>query len=185
MSMQPVDQRHPLAGRDALWAAIRRLKAFTVAEVRRETRASKGQAADYVACLLAAGIVERIESERGRYVLVQDRGPVAPRVREDGSAVTQGIGRLRMWRAMKVLGTFTPRELAIHSTLEDHAVAEKEADDYCRHLAHAGYLARRGGSYLFLVSRYTGPKPPMIQRVKQVYDPNIGKVVWSRGGGDD
>ena len=160
MSMQPVDQRHPLAGRDALWAAIRRLKSFTVAEVRRETRASKGQAADYVACLLAAGIVERIEGERGRYLLVQDRGPVAPRVREDGTPVTQGLGRLRMWRSMKVLGTFTARELAIHSTLEDHTVAEKEAEDYCRHLANAGYLARRGGSYLFLVCAIPGRSRP-------------------------
>jgi hypothetical protein len=33
--------------------------------------------------------------------------------------------------------------------------------------------------YRFLAARYSGPKPPMIQRIKAVYDPNRSEVVWS------
>ena len=185
MSRKPVDQCNPLQTREAIWQAIRALKTFSPKEVRMETRCSSGQVEDYLKALLAAGLIERIEGERGRYILVKDPGAVAPRLRRDGSEVTMGRGREQMWRAMRVLGQFTLRDLVVHATTEEHSVAENEAASYCQFLAQAGYLVRKGGNYLFLRSRYSGPRPPMIQRVKQVFDPNLGKVVWSQGGDHD
>lgn len=29
-----------------------------------------------------------------------------------------------------------------------------------------------------IAARYSGPKAPQVQRVQQVFDPNLGKVVW-------
>lgn len=185
MSQKPIDQRSPLQSREALWRAIRTLRTFTLAQVRSETRCSRGQIEEYVKALLAAGLIERVEGERGRYSLVKDPGAVAPRLRRDGSEVTMGRGREQMWRAMRVLGTFTLRDLVVHATTEEHAVAEHEAASYCQYLTHAGYLLRRGDSFVAVRSRYSGPRPPMIQRVKQVFDPNLGKVVWSQGGDHD
>lgn len=185
MPPKPIDQRNPLQTREALWKAIRELKTFTPKEVRMETRCSVGQVEDYLKALHAAGLIERIEGERGRYALVKDPGAVAPRLRRDGSEVTVGRGREQMWRAMRVLGSFSVRDLVVHATTEEHAVADNEAATYCQFLARAGYLVRKGARYLFIRSRYSGPRPPMIQRVKQVFDPNLGKVVWSQGGDHD
>jgi len=185
MPPKPIDQRNPLQTREALWQAIRTLRSFTLAQVRKETRCSRGQVEEYAKALLAAGLIERVEGERGRYLLVKDSGAVAPRLRRDGSEVTMGRGREQMWRAMRVLGSFSLRDLVVHATTEEHAVAENEAASYCQFLAHAGYLVRKGSNYLFIRSRYSGPRPPMIQRVKQVFDPNLGKVVWSQGGDHD
>lgn len=185
MSRKPVDQRNPLQSREAIWQAIRALKDFSPKEVRMETRCSAGQVDDYLKALLAAGLIERLEGERGRYLLIKDPGAVAPRLRRDGSEVTLGRGREQMWRAMRVLGNFGVRDLVVHATTEEHAVADSEAAHYCQFLAQAGYLKRQGSGYLFLRSRYSGPRPPMIQRVKQVFDPNLGKVVWSQGGEHD
>ena len=184
MSQKPIDKRRPEETRQAIWAAIRRLGAFVPKEVRYKTRCSRSQVDEYVACLLAAGIVERVAGEPGRYVLVWDRGSDAPRVRRDGTPVTQGRGRENMWRTMKVLGTFSALELAINASTEEHAVAKREADTYCRYLEKAGYLHKLNGGLFSLVrAMHTGPKPPMIQRVKQVYDPNLGRVVWSQFDG--
>jgi hypothetical protein len=61
------------------------------------------------------------------------------------------------------------------------------AQDYLNQLALAGYLIeiKKGQAqgthptrFRFNPARNTGPRPPMIQRTKAVYDPNLGQVVW-------
>lgn len=32
--------------------------------------------------------------------------------------------------------------------------------------------------YRFIAGRNSGPRPPQVQRLKQVYDPNLDRVVW-------
>ncbi len=196
MARKPVNTISHIETRDALWAAIRAFKEpFTARDLRRETRCTDSQVSEYLKGLLAAGIVDLARDGKNPgnppgtahlYRLVDDRGPVAPRVRRDGSEVTQGQGRTNMWRVMRVLGQFTVQELAIHASTEQHQVKPGEADKYCQFLAQAGYLRRTGSkAYRSLSSRYSGPRAPMIQRIKQVYDPNLKKVVWSQGGDHD
>jgi hypothetical protein len=88
---------------------------------------------------------------------------------------------------MRILSEFTILDLAVNSSTEEHNVSANDAKEYCRFMCNAGYLAmpRPGKSgqpavYRFLPTRYPGPKPPQIQRVKQVYDPNSRKVVWTQ-----
>jgi len=68
-------------------------------------------------------------------------------------------------------------------------VAETDAKDYCANLAKAGYLVvmtkgKPSGKasvptrYRFNRAKYKGPKPPMVQRLNSVFDPNLGKIVW-------
>ncbi|MGE4545803.1 MAG: hypothetical protein AB7D06_17055 [Pedobacter sp.] len=189
MPLKPVDKRNAMQTREALWAAMREAGEFTVRQVRKMTRCSMDQTRDYVTALHNAGHLLKVPFEDGRaaiYILVKEKASaLAPKVRKDGSLITQGRGREQMWRAMRVLGVFTVQELVVHATTEEHAVADNEAVTYCRFLMNAGYLTRKGSVYQFVRSRYSGPRPPMIQRVKQVYDPNLCKVVWSQGGTHD
>jgi len=195
MSQRAVDKRPMLETRDAIWAAIRRLRSFNLAELRAETRCSAEQVRDYVTGLTAAGY---LTSEGGHgagyFHLVKDRGVDAPRVRKDGSEITMGKSREQMWLVMKILGEFSATDLAFNASTEEVKVSEEDARNYLMYLHKASYLAmvakgkpgnRKGGGilarYRLIPSMYTGPRPPMVQRVKQVYDPNLKKVVWSGG----
>jgi FAD/FMN-containing dehydrogenase len=197
MARKPVNTLRRGESRDAIWAAIRQLSEFTVRDIWLETQLSKASIQDYLQGLSAAGYL-RVAGTRTAdygsrahvYQLMRDVGIEAPRVRRDGTEVTQGRGREQMWRTMRILGEFSSRDLAVNASTETCVIAEKEAKDYCYYLHLAGYLAvsrpgkgtGKGGvltRYRFLAARYSGPKPPMIQRIKAVYDPNRSEVVWS------
>lgn len=201
MPPKPIDKRNVLETREAIWTAIRRLKVFTSRRLYMETRCSRETIKEYLTGLTAAGYVSALTNAAPgplEYALARDCGIDAPRVRRDGTEITQGRSRENMWRAMKIIGDFTYRDLAVHAATEETPVAEAEARDYCYHLHRAGYLALitagKPGSrttagaltlYRLLPSKYSGPKPPMVQRVKQVYDPNLKKVVWKGDANDN
>ncbi|SNS38714.1 hypothetical protein SAMN06265365_1603 [Tistlia consotensis] len=189
--------------RDAIWSAVRRLVQFTVPQLAGETNMHRDTIKSYVAGLEAAGYVRRVGLQESRsgaygvkggapfpaiaYLLVRDVGVEAPRVRRNGTEVRQGGARDQMWRAMKMIGEFSTRDLAVHASTEATPVSEVDAQDYVKHLARAGYLAvvRPGkpgtqATYRFLKSRNTGPRAPMVQRVKTVWDPNLGETVWAQ-----
>lgn len=191
MALKPINKRGPLEKREAIWALIRLMRTFTLRDLWVELKLSKASIQDYLTGLKNAGYLAVEKKERGgsfsenNYTLIKDVGPEAPRVRRDGTAVTQGRGRIQMWRAMKVLGQFSVRDLVVHAATEEHQVAMGEARTYCQFLEKARYLVKRGDIYVFQRQRYTGPRPPMVQKIKQVYDPNLGEVVWSQGGQDE
>lgn len=189
MARKPVDQlaAAPKAqGQDGVWAEIRRLGTFTLSEVIAATDINKKTVLDYIKRLEAGGFVipHASHDDIGRYVLRRDVGVHAPRIRADGTPVTQGGGVRNMWNSMRHLGQFTPRDLAIHSTTDSVSVTEATAKSYCTMLLKAQYLrviqkavpGRRQATYKFI--RNTGPLPPQIQRVKQVYDPNLQQVTY-------
>lgn len=190
MARKPIDQTRPEEKRQAAWEALRTTpESITLNAVYYQTRLSKHSLRDYLIGLERAGYLERIEAggprTEAKWRLAHDAGRHAPRVTKNGEPVSMGQGRLQMWRAMRVLGRFTAQDLAIHASTEEHQVATNEAVTYCRFLWRAGYLTQQGQHYQFVRRRYSGPKPPMIQRVKQVYDPNLEQVVWSQGGRHD
>lgn len=185
MPLKPMHKRNGLDTRQAVWNAIRAKEVFNIKDLRDETVMKIDSVREYVIGLEAAGYVERIPPKELRqgaaacWRLIRDVGIDAPRVRKDGSPVTQGKGRENMWKAMRVLRTFTVRDLTVHARTPDCDVKESTAEEYARHLCYAGYLHRHeDGSYTMLPSAYTGPKAPMIQRTKVVWDPNTNKVRW-------
>lgn len=202
--------RRKPTGRRAIWAAIRaRAEGFTLLDLADATRTPRDTVRDYLAGLEAAGYVAQIGAEAPRgagavkprriFALVRDVGIEAPRVTKDGRPVTQGASREQMWRAMRMLrGDWSWRDLAIAASTEEHAVSEIDASDYCTKLALAGYLVvtetghqARGDQsatptrYRFVPARNTGPRPPMVQRLHAVFDPNLGKVVWQEAPHDE
>lgn len=193
MARRPADivaaARHP-KGRDAVWAVIRRLRRMTLTTLELEASVPRDLARRYLHGLTAGGymqVVATLPDGGLEYELVKDVGVDAPRVRADGSEVTQGRGRDQCWRAMKVLGAFTGRELAQAASTPDHRVSAAEAINYAGHLHRAGYLVMLSppkpgaqATFRLLGAMNTGPKPPQIQRRKTVWDPNLGRVVGPR-----
>ena len=207
---QPVDiqLRHGhITHRDAIWAAIRELREFGTADLEDRTRVVHSTIKSYLQGLERAGYIERIAHTHrdrvdGKYVanrwrLVRDVGVDAPRVTREGKLATQGLAREQMWRAMRIIGDFNYVDLAVNASTESIVIKPSDAKDYVKYLHKAGYLivvaeakpghkpgTGRRAIYRLLKSRYTGPRPPMIQRTKQVFDPNTGKVVWPNQEGE-
>lgn len=190
--------------RQLIWEAIRTLQRSgqPIVEIDiwqalpREVRhgLDLGAVRDYRRALVAAGILGVVADPtartNGTYQLLKDEGLEAPRLRRDGSRVTQGLAQEQMWRTLRLLTCDTNhRELAAHASSAAVPVAEAAAKDYLKTLHIAGYLQRTtegkgtgaGGiqtRYRLKPQRNTGPRPPMICRTKVVYDPNEDKVVW-------
>lgn len=179
--------------RQTLWAEMRRLKQFTVSQLSPD-RSRSYLVYSYLRALEAGGYVRRVERisaparpDTHLYILERDTGIDAPRLRRDGSPVTQGLPREQIWRAMRILRNFSVTEVQMSATTPSVPVNDVEVRRYINHLCRAGYLictrpSRPGvlARYQLVRARSTGPRPPMVKANGQVYDPNINRVVWTR-----
>lgn len=179
--------------RQTVWEAARKLagedlkRDISLAAIVAKTGVLRKTTKDYILSLVAAGyLVATPETEVWRFA--RDGGAHAPRVRRDGSPVTQGAATTNIWRSMRMLVKFSARDLAAHSNTETVKVTEATAQAYCVMLLATGFLKVvqkaapvEGRRAIYRLIRDDGPWPPMIQRVKQVYDPNTGKI-YQKGG---
>ncbi len=191
--------------RQQIWDAIRSIAVaengrlvdgavFTSDKLIRITDVNKGITGEYLKGLLAAGFIELtsepVRAKLNQYRLIRDNGIEAPRVRRDGSPVTQGLAQEQMWRALRNLKCDTnARELAALASTTTVPVDVRAAESYLENLYRASYLNRTirgqglGKPGASIPSRYrlvsnTGPKPPMVQRTDAIFDPNLNAVVW-------
>ena len=187
---RPADAGTP--GRQEIWTAMRALKRpFTTLDLADATGAARKTVHDYLGCLVAGNYVTHEPAPaRGRaavYELIKDTGFHAPRLRPDGTKVTQGVATEQMWRSMCILKKFTFRDLIESSTVE---ITDWTAKSYCSMLLSTGYLRVlkkadpvKGKIAQYALIRASGPKPPQVQRVKRVFDPNTGEVYAPEGRG--
>lgn len=182
--------------RQRVWEAVCAMngKPFDVRDVT-PGNVPTATAREYLVGLAAAGYLTVVTQGKAPrtasiYKQVRDAGAEAPRVNKKGEIVTQGHGNEAIWGAMQALGSFTPRVLAEMSGSKQSTVQH-----YCTALERAGYLTveREGkgrgcggisSQYRLLKSRVTGPRPPMITKLKAVYDPNIHEIVWQQTADD-
>jgi len=187
------DAKRP-EGRQVIWQAIRQLKQFTILDIEGVTRINIQTIRTYVSSLQLAGYLSKNEPndtavnsgqfKRMIWILIKDPGVDAPRLDRNGAEVTRGRGRENMWRGIKVLKQFTASELAGVASAGNVTVSVKDTRRYLSYLCKAGYLKQEGKTngekrYTLIISRYSGPLPPIILRVSQLFDPNIGQVVWA------
>jgi len=180
---RPAD--HAMPGREAIWGAIRAQGAasFTVASIVGACGAHQKTCRDYLKGLTAAGYIEQVSAPDelpATWRMVRDIGHEAPRVRPDGSNVTQGKATEQLWRGMFMLKEFSFRDLIETASVE---IPEETAKAYCKMLLATGYLRvlTKAAPHAGRIARYrlirnNGPKPPQIQRVKRVFDPNTLEV---------
>lgn len=187
---RPADAGTP--GRQEIWTEMRALnRPFGVPELADATGAQHKTVHDYLGCLVAGGYVTHepapVRGQAATYELIKDTGHRAPRLRRDGTKVTQGAATEQMWRSMCILKKFTFREIIETSTVE---ITDGTAKSYCSMLLATGYLRVlkkadpvKGKIAQYALIRASGPKPPQVQRVKRVYDPNTGSVYVPEGRG--
>lgn len=195
MSRAPIEceMRGLQTPRERIWAAILAQpagKPFTRAAIQDRCRPMVGWTAvqDYTEVLELAGFLRRVAgggSDRVsampkplEYELVR-RPHEAPRLDKAGKPVTQGLGTLAMWRAMKVLKSFDYRQIAHAASCPGLQVSEQSAKAYVLALARAGYLqtlrpSKPGTPAVHRLARNTGPHAPAITRRKCVFDRNTG-----------
>lgn len=147
MSRKPVDQQQPSECRQAVWDEIRgrgESALFTMGEIAKCVRLDPSSVREYMTGLLNAGYlgthtIRRALDAGNILFLERDTGHEAPRVRKDGTPVTQGQGQQHMWNAMRILKTFSAADLAFNSTTDDITVSTSTAASYCKALSKAGY----------------------------------------------
>lgn len=196
MSRKPIDRQQPTECRQAIWNWICKQgegEAFSSTDI--DVRLDSSSIREYVNALHLAGYLELVHrgrrGEANSYRLVNHCGAEAPRLRKDGTAVTQGQGRWQIWNTMRIIKQFSPTDLAFNASTDEHRVSVAEAKSYCQALCKAGYLrvavahktGRAATVYALVPAMWTGPLPPQIQRTRQVYDPNLQRVVWSKVSG--
>ncbi|MFZ2269077.1 MAG: hypothetical protein WAV95_15990 [Azonexus sp.] len=188
--------------RQLVWDAIRKQASgeWTTYQIARASGVTDNTVTTYLQALVKAGIVALVRSVKLSNVasekwfrLALDEGIEAPRLRRDGTRVTQGLAQEQMWRSLRLLATdMNARELAAHATTDAVPVTESAAEHYLAALNSADYLVitRKGQGlgkagkgiperYRLNPARNTGPRPPMVCKLKVVYDPNEAKVVYA------
>lgn len=174
------------SNRQRVWEALRVHRTnVTLYALARAAMVDDDTVLSYLRCLIAGEYVAKTGPtyDTATYSLLRDVGCEAPRLNRDGTPNSQGQGTEAMWRALRILQETSAEELARYASAAT-PTAVNTAKAYLAWLAKAGYvqtLRQRGRAtrYRLLLSRYSGPRPPMIQRTRQVYDPNLGKVVWA------
>lgn len=190
--------------RQLMWEVIRqRRDRFSLLDVAYAAPADIETARTYLLSLERGGFTVKLAPDV--YRLERDIGMEAPRLRLDGSPVTQGMGTTNMWRVIRMAkGDFDYFSLARDASTPEHVVSETTARSYIKALQQAGYLemtapartkpGTHGGKFpcrwvLRPFNKITGLKPgvraPMVQRLRTVYDPNWQQVVFKEEVSDD
>lgn len=186
-------------GHQGFWDIIRHLKKFQINDIDLRSNVRKETIRDFVQRLVKAGYVEETGwDEKGTitYRLIRDQAE-APKLRRDGSEASDtGLGQDHMWRAMKMLGSFTARDVSLHASTDKVQVRLNSATSYIKHLHRAGYLVQleKGkpgykpgtGSpavYRLVPHMITGPLAPAVTRTDWVWDRNLRKVMGPEAEG--
>lgn len=178
-------------GYDGFWSIICEVGAdgreFRTRDIDGRSNVSISAVRDYLSRLVAGGWVEvaRREMERGSprnvYRLVRTNRE-APRLRRDGSEHPE-TARDRMWRSMKMLGSWTAGDLAEATRSETTPpVPLQTVKTYVARLVAAGVVLiahRRGPSSpaVYRLLRNVGAAAPRILRSHAVFDPNSKTVI--------
>lgn len=194
--------------RQRMWEAIRKFhakgKVFTQADIERLAAVEASAVKDYFKVLALADFITVFEQQtvgklckRNSYQLVKDNGVEAPRIDKKGKVATQATCNERMWgtmRRMFIGKEFNYRELACFASTASNVCSETNAKAYVHALHKAGYLecvtpskagnGAKPARFALIKKMDTGPRAPMIQRTKTVFDANLGKVIWQEPAGE-
>lgn len=176
-----------LKGHKAIWDHIvAHGGQFNISDIEQKTNVHRNTVRDYVKRLVRAGYADVEDIDGIKHYRLLKKSFEAPRLRRDGKpSVAHGTVNDQMWRSMKMMSRFNKHDLAIHASTISAPVKVTTAESYIKLLCRAGYLQcvkeskpGKAAEYVFLKSKNTGFRAPMIQRTKSVFDPNLKKVVW-------
>lgn len=168
---------------DAAFAFAATLTEFGYADIAIKMAVTEDYARKVVRGWNAKGLLEEVRSGHRIRSLwkVRDGAKLALAAKSRSPAQN-------MWTAMRQMKSFSPRDLAAHSATEDTEVTIEAAQDYCRALLGAGYLAVARKAVpgkvpaIYRLTRDTGPRPPREKRVRAVIDDNTEQTIVIGGG---
>lgn len=179
-----------------IWEQIMKCEdEFTISQIHKNmSDISRHAVKTYVTGCVAAGIIKDMSPNRPniprKYMLVNPP-EYAPDLTLQGKPMIKGDkAQNHMWRGMKMMSRFRPRELAINASTVDVPISNSAALKYCKALCNAGYITLIGekhtleSEYFFLKSKNTGQHAPKLVQVlvTGVFDQNRGKVQWPEKG---
>ncbi|MAK90432.1 MAG: hypothetical protein CMI13_04240 [Oleibacter sp.] len=182
-------------GYEAIWKSVRAVKRFTnnslIIHIGKTSTwgINDWTVKAYVRALHKAGFIKITGEGKHRaniYELVKDCGAEAPRLRKDGTRATAGTKYENLWRSMRMLKTFDILELVLTASANGVTVSELTAKDYVKDLRTAGYIktlpksGQTSERIKYRLVKNTGPKPPAVRKVNQVYDRNLKEIVWPK-----
>jgi hypothetical protein len=172
-------------GQEEFWQALgplaRRKGGFTGAEAASAAGITGAAAHRHLLRLEKGSFAARggVTAE-GEPIWQVRRHPMWPPVLEaDGTPSKDHLLRANLWRAAKMVKTFTARELALVASTEEVPAPLAKARRFCELLSGAGYFAPLEGpgrtgeaEWMLKPAMNTGPLPPRICGVSLVYDLN-------------
>ena len=166
------------------WAAAQSMGRFTAWTLA----ASAQRTVDDIETLLLGWLDEGLVAAAGVglkkrtiYRVVDQTAAVAGNVTAQ-RAVPVGTAQGNMWNAMKGQRSFTPTDIASMSHTSTVSVSLEDATAYCQMLARAGYLAviRKARppkvEAAYRLTNWTGPRPPVLRRLRAVVDQNTNTI---------
>lgn len=178
------------SARQRVWEEIckQNNEVFWLNDVAFKANVDVDTARTYVHSLVKGKYLEKAAPEgrrKYRYYQVKHNGIEAPRLDRKGNPVKQGQSSECMWRCLRMLGgEIDVTALIAYASASGIDINIRYAKSYVTALKKAGYLhiTQPGGPnrlerFFLKPAMNTGPRPPQVQRVKTVYDPNLNKVM--------
>lgn len=168
---------------EAAFAFASQQTEFGYAEVAKAVGITEDWARKIVRGWKASGLLDEVRSGhriRSLWKVKEGARPIL--------AIKARSPEQNMWTAMRQLKSFSPRDLAAQATTEETEVTLDAAQDYCRALLGAKYLAvakkaQSGKSpAIYRLMRNTGPRAPREKRVRAVVDANTEQTIVISGG---
>jgi predicted transcriptional regulator len=199
MTVQNIGRRKPAqlemiggkSARQRIWEELRKQagQAFEIYPIARRSNVDDETLKTYLQCLTAGGFIERVSGKKYdicQYRLLKDSGTEAPRLTRKGEPVKQGLGVEAVWRTLRIMGELDVSILHQHVSVAGVDITVTTVKRYICALRKAGYLEttvkstpHRMERFRLKASMNTGPRPPQVQNVKTVYDPNLNKVMYA------
>ncbi|MDL2332869.1 hypothetical protein [Brucella inopinata] len=194
LKLTAAKDRPPLRGFDHYWNVIMDCamaeKPFSARDIFNCSNAHMSDINDFLRRLVKAKIIEMTGNTGERneaFYRVLVRQSATPKVRRDGTIVDGMTKQQAIWNYMRSeagrLG-FTAQDITVWQRAGDTPIDIDAVKSYVKFLHKAGYLlevqkGRPGklGVYRLQHHMNTGPKPPMILRIKAVFDQNRHEIV--------
>lgn len=176
---KPVEQNiNEFDIRQSVWDEIQKKKQFRKGDFKW-FEGHKTTKNTYVDSLEKAGFISKLRidpKDKASIYEVLVTNKIAPSVNKAGLAVFEGKLNQRMWQVMKIQKVFSAIELAEFTNAKLTTVQA-----YLKHLTRSKYLKRFKKNnrtlYMFIEAKNTGYYAPMIKKSKDLYDPNINKII--------
>lgn len=191
-----VSRHHPGKAPTALLQRLSGGLCLTIGELAVDLDLTSRQVSDAASVLLRRGYLDRMSvgcfqltkaglaaASEGEVITSGPKGPIGK------SRCARNTLRQRAWTAMKVRRAFTVPDLIADAATPDDGNPADNLQRYLRSLVATGYLvpSRRrvagtaptsNGHKLFHLSRYTGPRAPVVlSKTAGVHDFNTGEDV--------